>query len=424
MAGAGDGGPVRLHNTATGQVEPFAPADGRTVRMYVCGPTVYAPPHLGHARSAVVYDALRRRLQQRGWRVQHVMNFTDMAEELCHKASLEGATIRKVAARYAKAYLDATRALGVLRPSRITWASRFVPTMIEDTRELIDRGLAYERDGTVYLDTVKAHPLGLVSRLRFGEVTTGEAPSTPRNHPADFVLWRNSHDWGECWVAPWSCGRPGWHNQCTAMVLRTLGPTLDIHGGGVDLAFPHHDSEAAVGQALTGKPLSRFWIHHGHVTVWKEKMSKSRGNFVLASEATRRHGPEAVRMFLLSAPYRATLDYAPQAMRGWKALAARRREAAKALARAARGARPSGAWDAWSAEAAAALDDDLDTPRVLDMLAEAVPRARRSPGAPAEAAAALRALGRAAEALGLDLGPRSARRGQGASATRSSTRST
>jgi cysteinyl-tRNA synthetase len=392
---------VRLHDTTAGRALDFAPADGRTVRMYVCGPTVYAEPHLGHARSAVFYDTLRRRCVQQGWRVRHVMNFTDMAEEIAHRSSLEGRTIRATARRYADAYLKAMGSLGVLRPGTITWASQYVPGMLEDLGKLMDAGLAYEQDGTVFFDTVKGHPLGMVSRIRFEEAITGEPPKTPRKDPADFVLWRNSHDWGECWVAPWSCGRPGWHNQCTAMALRALGPTLDVHGGGIDLAFPHHDSEAAVAQALTGKPLSRFWVHHGHVTVWKEKMSKSRGNFVKAREAVKRHGAPATRLFLLSAPYRESLDYTPEAMKGWSGLA---RGFAKGLAAAQRRggrARPSKAWQAWSEEFGAAMDDDLDTPRALAVLREGVARAAKGHEGPADAAAAARALRRAGDALGL-----------------------
>lgn len=382
-------------------MEPFAPADGKTVKMYVCGPTAYAEPHLGHARSAVVYDTLRRRFRQKGWAVEHVMNITDMAEEICHKASLEGKSIRATARKYAQAYLRDVAALHVLKPTRITWASDFVPAMLEDMEGLIDRGLAYERDGTVYLSTLKAHPLGLVSRHRFEDAVSGQPPATARDHPADFVLWRNSHDWGECWVAPWSCGRPGWHNQCAAMALRTLGPTLDLHGGGIDLAFPHHDSEAAVAQALTGEPLARTWVHHGHVTVWKEKMSKSRGNFVRARDAVARHGSGAVRLFLLSAPYRATLDYEPRALRHWGELARAHPRALRRARRRAGRARPDGAWDDWRASLGAALDDDLDTPRALGLLEELTGSLAKGPGAPRDAASAARALAEAGQALGL-----------------------
>lgn len=390
---------MRLHDTAAGKVRDFAPADGTTVKMYVCGPTVYADAHLGHARSAVLYDTLRRAFAQRGWRVRHVMNVTDVAEEIAHKASLERSTIRATAQKYAATYLRDMKRLGVQRPHRITWASRFVPAMVEDVETLLDQGLAYEQDGTVFLDTAKAHPLGLVSRIRFRDATVGEPPRSLRHDPGDFVLWRNSHDWGECWVASWSCGRPGWHNQCTAMVLRTLGPTVDLHGGGIDLAFPHHDSEAAVAQALTGQPLARHWVHHGHVTVWKQKMSKSLGNFVPARAAVRRHGAAAVRLFLLSAPYRETLDYDPKAMRRWGALARDHRRALAAQRRRGRGARPSTAWAGWEGDFDAALDDDLDTPRALALLGEACTRPR---GSPADAAAGARALARAGQALGLD----------------------
>lgn len=388
---------MRLHDTKTGRVEDFAPADGRTVKMYVCGPTVYAEPHLGHARSTVVYDTLRRRFGQHGWRVKHVMNFTDTADSIAHVASLEKATIRATASKYAKAYVRTMDQLGWLRPTTFTWASEFVPDVIKDIERLQQLGLAYEESGTLFLDTVKGAPLGLVSRLKFEEVTAGEPPHTGRRNPSDFVLWRNSHDFGECWVAPWSCGRSGWHNQCSAMALRTLGPTLDLHGGGIDLAFPHHDSEAAVAQALTGQPLARTWVHHGHVTVWKEKMSKSRGNFVLAREALRRHGRDAVRLFLLSAPYRAPLDYDAKAMRGWARLGRDLRDAS----RRARGtARPSDAWDGWLADFGAALDDDLDTPRALAMLPD-LARSVRSEAIPRDRAALARALRTARDALGL-----------------------
>lgn len=392
---------MRLHSTSAGATQPFAPADGKTVRMYVCGPTVYADAHLGHARSAVVYDTLRRVFAAQGWRVRHVMNVTDMAEEIAHRASIEKATIRATAAKYAKRYLQDMRRLGVQPPSKVTWASDFIPAMVDDIEALLAKGAAYEQDGSVYFDTRAGAPLGLVSRARFADITAGDPPPrTARRDPADFLLWRNSHDWGECWFARWSCGRPGWHNQCTAMAQRTLGPTVDVHGGGVDLAFPHHDSEAAVAQALTGQPLARFWVHHGHVTVWKEKMSKSRGNFVPARDAVRKHGAAAVRLFLLSAPYRATLDYDPRAMRRWAALAQGHRRALAAARRRGGRARPAG-WDDWRKAFDAALADDLDTPRALALLEDAVARAPKA-GTPPEAAGAARSLAHAGRLLGLD----------------------
>lgn len=392
---------MRLRNTATRRVEPFQPADGRAVRMYVCGPTASGPPHLGHARSLVLYDTLRRRLLAKGWRVRHVMNVTDIAEEIAHRAALEGRTIEATARRYAALHLRTARRLGVLRPTRVTWASDFVPRIVRDTQALLERGLAYERAGTVYLDAQGGKLLGLVSGYGFEDVTVGSPPATARRHEADFVLWRSSHDWGLCWRSPWGLGRPGWHNQCTAMALATLGPTLDLHGGGVDLAFPHHDSEAAVAQALTAKPLSRAWLHHGHVTVWREKMSKSRGNVVLAGEAVARHGGRAVRLFLLAAPYHEALDYRARALREAAELAAAHHRALAAARRAARGARASDAWEPWLRELGEALDDDLDTPRALGLLREASASVRRGAGAPRDAAAAARALGDAGGVLGL-----------------------
>jgi cysteinyl-tRNA synthetase len=398
MSASRHGPPVRLHNTRTGKVEPFTPADGGTVRMYVCGPTVYAEPHLGHVRSCVVYDTLRRRFRQHGWAVQHVMNITDMAEEIAHKATMERRTIRATARKYATLYLREARRLGCLPPTRLTWASRFLPQMRDDIAELLDRGLAYQDGPNVYLDTRKAAPLGLVSRIRFEDAIVGQPPVTGRRSPEDFILWRDTHDWGECWPAPWGAGRPGWHNQCAAMALRTLGPTLDVHGGGIDLAFPHHDSEAAVAQALTGKPFARFFVHHGHVTVWREKMSKSRGNFVLARQAAQRHGAAAVRLFLLSRPCREPLDYDARAVRPWAELARDLARARRALARRGRG-RPDEAWRARADELGSALDDDLDTPRALALLREQVRDARSVRGP--DAAGARFALARAGQALGV-----------------------
>ncbi|MCA1812677.1 MAG: class I tRNA ligase family protein [Halobacteriales archaeon] len=392
---------MRLHNTSSGQVEPFAPADGKKVRMYVCGPTVYAPPHLGHARSAVVYDTLRRRFAGRGWRVQHVMNFTDMAEEIAHKARQERGGIRQTARRYALEYLADMRKLNVQRPTHITWASKFMSPMREDIATLLASGRAYTDGPNVFFDTHQGAPLGLVSRIGFQDATVGAPPITARRDPADFVIWRDSHDWGECWDAPWGGGRPGWHNQCTAMALRTAGPTLDLHGGGIDLAFPHHDSEAAVARALTGKPLSRFWVHHGHVTVWKEKMSKSRGNFVLARDATRRHGPGATRLFLLSKPYREPLDYHAEEMEPWEQLAKDQAQALRALAKRAGRARGDSSHDAFAEAFDAALDEDLDTPRAIALLRGELDGLGKGPIAPAEAASALKGLQSAGKQIGL-----------------------
>jgi len=393
--------PVRLHNSSTGRAEPFAPADGRTVKMYVCGPTVYAPAHLGHARSAVVYDTLKRRFRARGWRVKHTMNFTDMAEEIAHKARQERGGIRETARKYAALYLQDMRRLGVQKPSTITWASKFMPQMREDIAVLLERGLAYTDGPNVFFDTHQGAPLGLASRIDFRAATVGEAPITARKDPADFVLWRDSHDWGECWDAPWGGGRPGWHNQCTAMALRTLGPTLDLHGGGIDLAFPHHDSEAAVAQALTGQPFSRFYVHHGHVTVWKEKMSKSRGNFVLAKDATRKHGPAATRLFLLSTPYREPLDYHAEEMKPWAQLARDNAAATRGLAKRAGRTRRDASHAAFLDAFGAALDADLDTPRAIALLRGELDGLRKAGPSPQEAASALHGLREAGKQLGL-----------------------
>ncbi len=306
-----------LYNTFRRRKEPFRPLQPPRVGMYVCGVTVYDLTHIGHARSLVVFDVLYRYLKYLGFRVLYVRNFTDIDDKIINRAQQEGVTFREIAERYIAEFYADTDPLGLERPDVEPRATEHIPEMIEAIRRLIEKGHAYVADGDVYFSVESFPGYGKLSGRSPEEMMAGARiePDPKKRNPLDFALWKASKPGEPSWSSPWGEGRPGWHLECSVMSQKYLGETLDIHGGGQDLIFPHHENEIAQSEALTGKPFVRYWVHNGFVQVRGEKMSKSLGNIVTLKEILREYHPEALRLFLLGRHYRSPVDYTPERLK-------------------------------------------------------------------------------------------------------------
>src|SRR5881409_3743528 len=302
---------LRLYNTRTRKKAPFAPLTPGIVKMYVCGPTTYDYSHLGHARSYIDFDTARRYLEFLGHRVTYVQNFTDIEEVIIRRAKEAGQAPLAYAQYYIDSFLDDMRALNVRRADHMPKVSEHIPEITDLIARLVDRGYAYSVDGEVYFRTRKAkHSFGILSHQKFEDIVVeGPAATSPKEDPLDFALWKRSKGDEPSWPSPWGDGRPGWHVECNAMAYKYLGAPLDIHGGGVDLKFPHHESEAMICEGAWGGEWARTWMHNGFVTLEREKMSKSLGNFVTIREVLRDYPGEVVRLCLLKAPYREDVEY-------------------------------------------------------------------------------------------------------------------
>jgi len=320
---------LNIFNTLTGRKEPFEPLKRGQVRMYVCGVTVYDDSHLGHARSAVVFDVIRRYLEYRGLKVKFVKNFTDVDDKIINRANQLGIPWQKVTTTYIKAYYRDMKRLGVRKATVEPKATEHMGDIIKLITRLLKKRHAYQLDGDVYYE-VKSYPAyGRLSKRKAKDLLAGarvEVDERKRN-PMDFALWKSSKSGEPAWPSPWGPGRPGWHIECSAMSIKHLGETFDIHGGGQDLIFPHHENEIAQSCAATGKEFARYWIHNGFVTVDSEKMSKSLGNFFTIKEifekfpAPEKVTAEVVRYFLLLTHYRSPIDFSDVALlQAWSGL--------------------------------------------------------------------------------------------------------
>ena len=302
---------MKLFNTLTRQKEDFV-VNNNEVRMYVCGPTVYNLFHIGNARCFVVFDMLRRYLEYRGNKVTFVQNFTDVDDKLIRAAKENGCTVPEIAEKYIAEYFVDARGLGVNDATVHPRATENIDKIIEIVSMLIDKGHAYVSGNDVYFDSQSNAEYGKLSHHNLDELEAGARIDVNdiKKHPFDFALWKGKKEDGEIsWPSPWGEGRPGWHIECSAMVNRYLGTNIDIHGGGVDLVFPHHENEIAQSECATGCTLARFWLHNGHINVDNKKMSKSAGNFFLVRDAAGKYGYKAVRFFLLSSHYRSPINY-------------------------------------------------------------------------------------------------------------------
>jgi len=311
------GGSMKIYNTLTGKKEEFIPVEAGKVGMYACGVTVYDHCHIGHARSAVVFDIMRRYMIYKGYQFKYVRNFTDIDDKIINKANKEGVAWDAIARKYTNEYYRDMDRLGIGRADVEPKATDHIKEIIEMVSGLIERGYAYEVDGSVYFEVSKFAGYGKLSKRDLEDMIAGarvEVDERKRN-PMDFALWKASKEGEPAWESPWGSGRPGWHIECSAMSRKHLGETLDIHGGGADLIFPHHENEIAQSEAYTGKPFVRYWVHNGFITVDKEKMSKSLGNFFTIQEILNKFDPEAVRFFLLSTHYRSPIEFSDEQLR-------------------------------------------------------------------------------------------------------------
>jgi len=306
---------MKVLNTLTNRLEEFEPLNDKKVGIYACGVTVYDLCHIGHARSAVVFDVIVRYLRYRGFDVKFVRNFTDIDDKIINRANKEGVTWKDIAERYTEEYYKDMDRLGIARADVEPRATEHIADMIEIVKALIEKGYAYTVDEgeaqSVYFSVEKFPQYGKLSKKKIDELMSGARvdPDERKRSPLDFALWKASKPNEPWWESPWGKGRPGWHIECSAMSLRHIGETLDIPGGGADLIFPHHENEIAQSEAYTGKPFAKYWIHNGFVTIDKEKMSKSLGNVLNIRDLLDMYDAEALRLFLLSSHYRSPIEF-------------------------------------------------------------------------------------------------------------------
>jgi cysteinyl-tRNA synthetase len=304
---------LRFYNTLTQQTEPFAPLHGNVVRMYTCGPTVYNYVHIGNLRTFTFQDILRRVLRARGYELDHVMNITDVEDKIIRDAAAAHQSIYEFTAIYTKGFLEDCATLRLQRPERLVKATDHIDDMARAVQQLEQKGFTYVSDGSVYFRIASFPSYGKLSHNDFSGIRSGarvDVDEYDKDNARDFVLWKAQKDGEPAWDEPIGKGRPGWHIECSVMAMKYLGETLDIHTGGVDLTFPHHENEIAQSEALTGKPFVRYWLHAEHLSVDGQKMSKSLGNFYTIRDLTAKgYSPEAVRYLLASAPYRTKLNF-------------------------------------------------------------------------------------------------------------------
>ncbi len=302
---------MKLYNTATRQKENFIPLVEGKVGIYVCGVTVYDHSHIGHARSAIVFDILVKYFRSRGMDATYVRNFTDVDDKIINRANELGKDSASLSQEYIDSFYEDMKALYVMKPDMEPRATEHIGNMIKMIQVLIEKGFAYEVDGDVFYAVEKLDDYGRLSGRRLDEMKAGSRIdiNDKKRHPMDFTLWKPSKPGEPMWESPWGKGRPGWHMECSVMSNNYLGSTFDIHGGGQDLLFPHHENERAQSKAATGGDFARYWVHNGFLTVESEKMSKSLGNFIYIKDALRDYHPEVLRFFLLSKQYRSPLDF-------------------------------------------------------------------------------------------------------------------
>lgn len=302
---------LKIFNTMTNQKEIFTPINDNEVKMYVCGVTVYDFCHIGHARSSIVFDTIRRYLIYKGYRVNFVKNFTDVDDKIIKKSNESGKPIDEVTSMFIKAHNEDMDKLNILRPDYAPKATEFIEEMIDLCKKLIEKGYAYESNGDVYFKVRSFKEYGKLSKRDLEDLISGARVEVNeiKNDPLDFALWKKSKENEPSWDSPWGKGRPGWHIECSAMSSKILGIPFDIHGGGKDLIFPHHENEIAQSEAAEGKEFAKYWIHNGFVNIDKEKMSKSLGNFLTIRDITKEVDPEVLRFFLMTTHYRSPLDF-------------------------------------------------------------------------------------------------------------------
>ena len=307
---------MKLYNTLTRKKEEFLPLSQGEIKMYICGPTVYNYIHMGNARPMCVFDVLRRYFEYRGYKVTYVQNFTDIDDKLIRRANEEGATVPEIAEKYIKEYkIDAT-GLNVREATIHPRATENIQGILNMIQTLMEKGFAYESNGDVYFRTRKDPDYGKLSHMPIEELESGARVNIgeQKEDPLDFALWKAAKPGEPFWTSPWGNGRPGWHIECSAMNKGILGDTIDIHCGGQDLIFPHHENEIAQSECANGKPFARYWLHNGFLTIDKVKMSKSLGNFFTTREVAEKYGYEPIRFLMIAAHYRSPINYSVESI--------------------------------------------------------------------------------------------------------------
>jgi len=393
---------MRLYNTLTHRKEEFQPA-GDVVTIYVCGITTSGYFHLGHALSSVTFDVLHRYLEYRGYQVKRAMNFTDVDDKSIARAEEEGLTNEEVGEKYIQAFFEDADALNLKRADVYPRATEEIDSIIGLVRGLEEKGLAYEAQGSVYFRVRGDSDYGKLSRRTVDELLEGTRFEVElgKEDPPDFALWKASKPGEPAWDSPWGKGRPGWHIECSAMAIHHLDETIDIHGGGLDLVFPHHENEVAQSESFTEKvPFARFWMHNGLLRFAGDKMSKSLGNLVNVRETLNRHSADAVRLWMLGAHYRSPLLYDEEAIEGQGRAARRLRTAATAESPGGQAALDPAPFEADFVEA---MEDDLNSPKALASLFDLARDINRNRDAGTNVSSAQTTLARLAGVLGLTL---------------------
>lgn len=372
---------IRLYNTLTRKKEDFQTLEPNLVKMYVCGVTVYNDAHVGHAMSALVFDVIRRYLEYRGYNVKHVMNYTDVDDKIINRANQLGEDPLKLSQRYIEDYTHDLDSLNVLPATSNPQVSRTMPLIIQFIEGLIEKGYAYAPgNGDVYFRVTKDEDYGKLSGRKLDDMQAGARIEVgeAKEHPMDFALWKAAKPGEISWESPWGQGRPGWHIECSAMNLKELGEQIDIHGGGNDLIFPHHENEIAQTESYTGKPFARYWIHNGMLQLGGEKMSKSLGNIVSIKEFLTKRDADVMRMLVLSGNYRAPLIFNEETQDAAEKSLERIKSAFRPAPASAKGLNPEAAsaltnqTETTQQSFVDAMDDDFNTPLALAALYELV----------------------------------------------------
>lgn len=327
---------MKIFNTATMRKEEFVPIEPGKIKMYVCGPTVYNFIHIGNARPMIVFDTFRRYMEHKGYQVDYVSNFTDVDDKIIKEANEEGKTSQEIAERYIKECLIDMKGMNIKPATVNPRATQEIDGMIRMIQTLIDKGYAYEKNGTVYFSTRKDKNYGCLSHKNLDDLRSGfrslkVSGEDEKEDPLDFVLWKPKKEGEPSWPSPWSDGRPGWHIECSVMAKRYLGDTIDIHAGGEDLIFPHHENEIAQSTCANGVPFAHYWMHNAFLNINNKKMSKSLGNFFTVRDISKKYDLQVLRLFMLSAHYRSPLNFSDELMESAKASLERIRNGAEHL---------------------------------------------------------------------------------------------
>ena len=312
---------MKIFNTLTRKKEEFIPIKPGEVNMYVCGPTVYNYFHIGNGRTFIVFDTVRRYMEYRGYKVNFIQNFTDIDDKMIKKANEEGITVKELGDKFIDEYYKDADALNIERATANPRATEFIDEIIQFVKDLIDKGYAYEVNGDVYFETKKFGQYGKLSGQNLEDLQAGVRIDVDerKKDPIDFAIWKNQKPGEPAWESPWGMGRPGWHIECSCMAYKLLGETIDIHAGGYDLIFPHHENEIAQSECRTGKPFAKYWMHSAFLNINNQKMSKSLNNFFTARDILKKYDSDVIRLFMLSGHYRTQLNFSEELLESTKA---------------------------------------------------------------------------------------------------------